>query len=291
MIGRKLVATTACMVLVGAAALATAGPAPAAQTWAGDRITFISSRTGVPDLFVMHDDGSHQRNLTNGSTPNEDGPAISPNGKRIAFAASDGNDSELYMIKATGGNVHRLTNNDTGDYLPAWSPDNRKIAYACASQTAANLCVLNLKSGRVKHVTRGAHSARSPSWSPNGKKLAFADYDSGTLQYDVWTVHADGSHLRNLTKTSGAREYDPAWSPDGKLLAIDTDNGIRFISPKTGDPKGATITGSTPSWSPDGKRIDYALYDGNDGEIYSAKVDGSGVKNLTDNDVQDYFFD
>jgi TolB protein len=286
--GRKLVTSAACMAAIGGAALVTAGPADAIGTWGDGKITFISSRTGSPDVFVMHDDGSHQRNLTPGTDANEDGPGISPNGKRVAFSSYDGGDTEIYVISTTGGKARQVTKNDTTDRSPAWSPDGKKLAYSCADGHGTNLCVLNLKSEHVKHVTHGALDVFSPTWSPDGKKLAFSNETAG--DYDIWTVHSDGSHLRDITNTPEG-EYTAAWSPDGKLLALDTINGIEFVSPKTGKPSGATFAGGLPSWSPDGKRIDYYVYDGTDGEIYSAKPDGTHVRNLTDNDVEDYFYD
>src|SRR4051794_20057644 len=73
--GRKLAIATA---LAGAAVLAGGGPAGAEQTWGGHKITFVSPRGGgSSDLFVMHEDGSHQVNLTPGTPFSEDTPSIS----------------------------------------------------------------------------------------------------------------------------------------------------------------------------------------------------------------------
>jgi Tol biopolymer transport system component len=61
------------------------------------------------------------------------GPDYSPDGKRIAYVASDESESGIYTIKVGGGGVINLTDNDTDhhdDYSPDYSPEGRKIVFA-----------------------------------------------------------------------------------------------------------------------------------------------------------------
>jgi TolB protein len=52
----------------------------------------------------------------------DDEPVWSPDGKYIAFVSyRDGND-EIYIMKADGSEVTRLTNNSVDDDYPAWQP-------------------------------------------------------------------------------------------------------------------------------------------------------------------------
>src|SRR5215207_11439175 len=48
---------------------------------------------------------------------------------KIAFSQDDGNDFEIYTIKADGGGKKQLTDNSTGDYEPSYSPSGKKLAY------------------------------------------------------------------------------------------------------------------------------------------------------------------
>ena len=286
---RTLVRIAICTMLVGVAACSAAGSAGAAQTWGKGKIAFISTRDGTGDVFVMHDDGSHQRNLTNGKIAAPDSPAMSPDGQRIAFTAyDDDGDGEIFMIDSDGGKAHQLTKNLESDFAPAWSPDSKKLAYDCSKQSVANLCVINVASRHIKHVTHGDHRVYRPTWSPDGDRIAFSEYDVPANQSELWTVHTNGSHLHRVTNTPTVRELSPTWSPDGKRFAVGTEFGIQLISASTGASIGSAFPGHDPSWSPDGKRIAFYNYDGSDGEIYSAKPDGSGPKNLTDNDVLDF---
>jgi Tol biopolymer transport system component len=64
--------------------------------------------------------------LTN--TPNEEGyPVFSPDGKRIAFSRSNGNDWDVFIMNADGsGEPFRATMMPEDDYVTCWTPTERK---------------------------------------------------------------------------------------------------------------------------------------------------------------------
>jgi tricorn protease-like protein/C-terminal processing protease CtpA/Prc len=81
---------------------------------------------------------------------------------------------------------------------------------------------------------------------------------------DVWTLPAEKGAPRNLTRTSGAAEREPAWSPDGRWIAYFSDaTGEYELYVTQSDGKGETrqlTSGSAtyyfdPAWSPDSKHI------------------------------------
>jgi tricorn protease len=97
--------------------------------------------------------------------------------------------------------------------------------------------------------------------SPTGARAVFQ------ARGEILTVPAEKGDIRNITKTPGAAERDPAWSPDGKWIAYFSDesgeyalhireqNGLgetRKIS--LGDPPSFFYS---PRWSPDSKKIAY----------------------------------
>lgn len=49
-------------------------------------------------------------------------PTWAPNADRIAFAAQDGNDSEIYVLDLVDNEVVQLTDNEVDDFMPAWQP-------------------------------------------------------------------------------------------------------------------------------------------------------------------------
>lgn len=65
------------------------------------------------------------------------------------------------------------------------------------------------------------------SWAPDGRRLAFAAdlRHSGGFRTDIYTVRADGSDQRRLTRTGDA--FEPVWSPGGKLIVFSRRGRLR----------------------------------------------------------------
>src|SRR5205809_7842958 len=94
------------------------------------KIAFVRfSGTAPPDIYVMNADGSGQRRVTR--NPEYDGyPALSPDGRSIAFDSERQGKVALFVMDADGSGQRRLTQNLGTDGMPAWSPGRGKIAFA-----------------------------------------------------------------------------------------------------------------------------------------------------------------
>jgi Tol biopolymer transport system component len=96
-------------------------------------------------------------------------------------------------------------------------------------------------------------------------------------------MNADGSGRRKLVDdTTGA---DPVWSPDGSKIAFHRGADVFVMN---ADGSGETkltdgqATGEQLAWSPDGSQIAFAGRENYVHDIYVAKVDGSGLRQLTE---------
>jgi tricorn protease len=101
---------------------------------------------------------------------------------------------------------------------------------------------------------------------------------------DIWTLPAKEGSLRNLTRTSGAAERDPAWSPDGRWIAYFSDASGEYeltIMPSDGKGEARQLTHGShtfyfnPHWSPDSKSI---AYSDKSGAIYLCTVEDGKTK-------------
>lgn len=143
----------------------------------------------------------------------------------------------------------------------------------------------------------GGRLPSSYAWSPEGSQIVFASdhydvYDDFERAFDddIFVMNADGSAVRNLTRSYGFEHgygYSlraPVWSPDGSKIAFvrivpDQPFGIYVMNADgTGlieiaiDNRSAEQNGLAPgnlAWSPDGARIAYDTTF----EDYSAECD------------------
>jgi Tol biopolymer transport system component len=85
----------------------------------GDKITFISDRESVNDIYIMNIDGSNVSKLTDSPTINKQFPSFSSDGQTIIFEYWD-TDSEIYKINADGTGLTPLTDNSAYDGNPSF---------------------------------------------------------------------------------------------------------------------------------------------------------------------------
>lgn len=111
------------------------------------------------------------------------------------------------------------------------------------------------------HFEKVGEKILNSNISPTGARAVFEAHG------EILTVPAEKGDIRNLTRTPGVAERDPAWSPDGKSIAYFSDASGEYelyIADQSGlgDVKKINL-GNPPSyfygplWSPDSKKIAY----------------------------------
>ncbi len=184
-------------------------------------------------------------------------PAISPNGKWLAFASNRNSYWDLYLLDLSSGNVSRLTDTPEYDAAPSWSPDGAFLAYESYQKGFLSIYIRSVtNSSQVFALTQDSASDTSPAWSPLGRQIAFISNRSG--EPEVWIADLDKSgdgKFIDISKSPQTKESHPAWSPDGLRLAwasSDPASGMTGIyvwdSRKPSSPAIFAGSGDWPVW-------------------------------------------
>ncbi len=93
----------------------------------GRRITFLSGRSGVDEIWMAEADGSNPRQLTHLNAYIISYPKWSPDGTRIVFHARLPDVAEVYVVDVNQGVPQQITHADPGLAVATWSNDGKYI--------------------------------------------------------------------------------------------------------------------------------------------------------------------
>jgi len=132
------------------------------------------------------------------------GPAIAPDGRRIAFSVEQGDKTLLYIMDADGAHLKALSDSSILWGHPAWAPDGQSIVTAVVRDGEPRLTRIFLNGDSPLPMV-SEHSA-NPVWSPDGRFLVYAGADVGTT-FPLRAAAADGRPypLPSVILSRGAR--------------------------------------------------------------------------------------
>lgn len=227
-------------------ALPTEGLYVAGATWMqdGSRILFFGQpppgpRTdGHGDIYVIDEDGSNLRQVTNTVTWSKGTPSISPDGDFIMYAGGNG----VEVMRVDGSEVQKVVPDLDAGFswvvTANWSPDGSQIVYLRISPACNNctqtirLIVVNRDGSNpvVVHTTKPKNGTTllvsSPSWSPDGTRIGFLDLGA------AYTVALDGSDVPTPTSEWVAKwlpSYWPQWGKYEGCGSIETPSGNQSL--------------------------------------------------------------
>jgi len=204
----------------------------------------------------------------------------------IAFYSEN---DEIYMIDANGSSLSRLTNTRYQDWFPACSPDGTFIAFQGENRDQyGDIYRIRPNGYRQKLLTPNTYQIddTNPAVSPDSKRIAFVSDRNG--QPNIYTMNAsDGSNVLQLTTDAGA-DVQPAYTPDGRIVYYakrDSDSGF-FIMHADGSNQQRLTTSTAndeyPAVSPLGDRIAFDSNRSGSYRIYTMRLDGGDVQQLSD---------
>lgn len=195
-------------------------------------------------------------------------PAISPDGRRIAFGHAFGrirNDQidhvGIYVMRRDGSRVRRVSlprKRAAEDGEPQWSPDGRQIVFTRFNFTARPrnrqaLFVVNADgSGRRRITAWSLRAGDGPDWSPDGSRILFrAPADQDFLNSNFFTIRPDGTDLQQVTSFPNTTNlYSASFSPDGTRIVFGREGtaGQADVFTMSVDGSGVTPLTRTRRW-------------------------------------------
>src|SRR5690606_37913060 len=138
-------------------------------------------------------------------------PALSPDGKVVAFSAIQGGVTDLYLYEFESETLTRVTRDLLSDQQPAWSPDGRQIAFATERFSSdpktltfgpLRLAIMDVATREIRPVPlpeafRDAKQM-NPQWDPDGRTLYFIAAPQGVS--DVFRLNLDSGQVVPVTR-------------------------------------------------------------------------------------------
>ena len=170
--------------------------AEATVNWKSHTIVYTSMASGDLDLWTMHTDGSHKKQITT-KLGYDGGAVLSRDGKKLVWRANYPSTPE-----ATERYKNLLANNLT-------APMKMELVVADANGENAQT------------ITNFGCASFAPTFTPDGKKILFASNKNAcdTSKFELFLINIDGTGLEQVTDFGGFTSF-PEISPDRKSLVF-----------------------------------------------------------------------
>ncbi len=167
-------------------------------------------------------------------------PQFSPDGKRIAFTATESflaegkTNAEIYLMNADGSDLHNITRNPASDNHPRWSPDGKWLLFVSTRSNGDQAWKIPGDGGDAIQLTNISSGVGDPVWSPDGTEIIFSTdvypecgaddschqridhstengplhaHMSDKLLYRHWTFWKDGKQTHTFKYDLAAKTY------------------------------------------------------------------------------------
>jgi Tol biopolymer transport system component len=233
----------------------------------GKEILVTCGKGGTTFIYKLSVDTGNATRLTNATTGEENSPAFSPDGKRVAYTYWPGKGARprIVIVNVDGSNLRQWSPSNVADLSPVLSPDNKTIVFSRAE----------------------FYGSYSPIAQPHPH------------EWDFYASDLDGTNIRQLTSESFYMVSPASISPDGKSMVVmaegvETNQHIAIYSLMNPGPATRTLqphvpqeedrknpTFAYPNYLPDGSILFMAANKHWDYDVYRLNPDTGAIEKLT----------
>ncbi len=141
-------------------------------------------------------------------------PDISPDGRKVAFAALQQGIGDIFVVDLTTGELTNLTNDGFADSGPTWAPDGLSIIYVARVSGSEKLFRLEVATGQKTQLTFGTHDDSAAQFldadtlvfsstaTDPAQPIGIEEANNGNI-YNIWTLSLTTGELRQYTDALG----------------------------------------------------------------------------------------
>lgn len=147
-------------------------------------------------------------------------PAISPDGKRIAFSLAEDGNSDIYVMNLDGSHLQRLTRHPAVDTNPSWTAGGRSLLFTSDRVGTPQIYQMDADGLNQTRITEENPYNDSASWNPRYDMITYVSrFDN---DFDIFIMDMATRRNYRVTRLQGSNE-DPCWSPDGEQLCFSSN--------------------------------------------------------------------
>jgi Tol biopolymer transport system component len=196
-------------------------------------------------------------------------PSVSPDGHRVAVAAFEAENLDIWIHDVVRGTRTRLTFDPLDENPSAWRPGSDQVAFWRAGKG-----IWVKRSDGTGEESQIAELGANPSFTPDGRMMIYHQRPRGPG--DLMTKAAEGGQKPAVFLSTDANEADPAISPDGRYVAYESDDSgrdevyLKQFPGGEGKWQVSVAGGRWPVWSRQGKEL---YYQGEDDALFAVAVE------------------